>query len=79
LWIQCATNIWNYGYHEKDDLEAWVLPANKATGLILGRSWDKYYEELKPGHQGDGRLPSAPLATREWVGNFDRRTSFSRP
>jgi hypothetical protein len=40
LWFQPATNVWNgknYGYHEKDDLEAWVARRLGPTGSILGK------------------------------------------
>jgi hypothetical protein len=65
LWFQPATNVWNgknYGYHEKDDLEAWVCQQIKANQLDpreafdrMTTDWVKYYEEVKPGHQ------SAPI------------------
>ena len=63
LWFQPATNVWNgknYGYHEKDDLEAWVCQQIKAKRLDpqeafdkLTTDWVKYYDEVKPGHQGE--------------------------
>jgi hypothetical protein len=63
LWFQPAINVWNgknYGYHEKDDLEAWVCQQIKANRLDpreafdkLTTDWVKYYEEVKPGHQSE--------------------------
>lgn len=63
LWFQPATNVWNgknYGYHKKDDLEAWVCQQIKANGLDpreafdkLTADWVKYYEEVTPGHQSE--------------------------
>jgi hypothetical protein len=63
LWFQPATNIWNgknYGYHEKDDLDAWVCQQIKANRLDpreafdnLTTDWVKYYEEVEPRHQGE--------------------------
>jgi hypothetical protein len=61
LWFQPATNVWsgkNYGYHEKDDLEAWMCQQIKANRLDpreafdrLTTDWVKFYQEVKPGHQ----------------------------
>jgi hypothetical protein len=61
LWFQPATNVWNgknYGYHEKDDLEAWICQQIKMNRLDpretfdkLTTDWVKYYEEVKSGHQ----------------------------
>ena len=34
LWLQPETNVWNgrnYGYHEKDDLEAMGVPGQSGT------------------------------------------------
>jgi hypothetical protein len=63
LWFQPATNVWdgrNYGYHEKDDLEAWVCQQIKANRLDpreafdrLTTDWVKFYEAVKPGHQSE--------------------------
>jgi hypothetical protein len=61
LWFQPATNIWNgknYGYHEKDDLEAWMCQRIKSGRLDpreafdrMTADWIKFYEEVRPGHQ----------------------------
>jgi hypothetical protein len=61
LWFQPETNVWNgknYGFHQKDDLEAWVCQQVKAGQLDpreafnkMTADWIKFYEEVKPGHQ----------------------------
>ncbi|HEY6343392.1 MAG TPA: hypothetical protein VIY49_17995 [Bryobacteraceae bacterium] len=61
LWFQPEANVWNgrnYGFHEKDDLEAWVCEQIKAGALDarsafdrLTTDWVKFYDEVKPGHQ----------------------------
>jgi hypothetical protein len=61
LWFQPETNVWNgknYGFHEKDDLEAWICQQIKAGALDarsafdrLTTDWVKFYDEVKPGHQ----------------------------
>ncbi len=62
LWFQPEINMWNgrnFGFHEKDDLEAWVCADIKADKLSsrgafdrMTADWVKFYEEVKPGHQG---------------------------
>jgi hypothetical protein len=60
LWYQPAVNRWNgqnFGYHQKDDLEAWVCRQVKA-GLLdpsdaferITSDWVKFYLEIKPKH-----------------------------
>jgi len=63
LWFQPATNVWNgknYGFHEKDDLEAWIcqqIMTNRLNPLEafdkMTTDWVKYYDEVKPGHQNE--------------------------
>lgn len=50
----------NYGFHEKDDLEAWVCAQIKAGKLDsreafdrMTSDWVKFYDEVKPGHLGE--------------------------
>lgn len=63
LWFQPATNVWNgrnYGFHEKDDLEAWICQQIKANRLDpreafdkMTTDWVKFYEEVRPGRQSE--------------------------
>ena len=63
LWFQPATNVWNgknYGFHEKDELEAWICQQIKANRLDpreafdkMTTDWVKYYDEVKPGQQSE--------------------------
>jgi hypothetical protein len=60
LWFQSETNMWNgknYGFHEKDDLEAWVCQQIKDGQLDactafdrITTDWVKFYQEVKPVH-----------------------------
>ena len=62
-WFQPETNVWNsknYGFREKEDLEAWICHQIK-TGALDARSafdrltadWVKLHDEVKPGHQSE--------------------------
>lgn len=60
LWFQPIKNIWNgknFGYKEKDDLEAWVCRQVKAASLDpevafqrITSDWVAYYMEVNPKH-----------------------------
>jgi hypothetical protein len=61
LWYQPAANQWNgrnFGFHEKDDLEAWICVQIKAGQLDpreafqkITADWVRYYLEAQPPHQ----------------------------
>ena len=67
LWYQPADNPWNgknYGYHEKDHLEAYVCSEIKAGRLApktaydrITNDWVAYYLEFHPDSNEDGPDP----------------------